>query len=86
MKFQNMIVDVMFVKEWRATVSRDRDSPLAIEFPVDVGGNPLQKPVRRRSVKSEIDLARIGIDPDSLYFRMTREEPFHLRAEIEQRL
>ncbi|HVI81834.1 MAG TPA: hypothetical protein VM717_03745 [Chthoniobacterales bacterium] len=86
MKFQNMVVDMMLVKKGEKTVARHGDPPLSVELLMHAGGNPLQEFVRRRAVKSEINLARGGVDSELLYLWVMRKDPFDLWADTEQGL
>lgn len=83
MKFQDVFVDVVLVKECRVPVVCDRDPPFSVELTMHFGGEALQKCMRRGSIKTEINLTRARVDSELFNLRMPGKDPLNAWTNFE---
>lgn len=81
MKFRDVIVEMMSMKQARLTARMHRDSPFPVKLPVHFGRDPLQKFLRRRAIESNVDFARVRVDSQLLYFWVPVENSFDSRTD-----
>jgi hypothetical protein len=82
MKLRDVFVDAMPMEKGRDRSPIHRNLPLAIKLPAHLGLEPLQELLRRRAVKSDVDLAGVRIDPELLHLWFLRKDSRHARINV----